>query len=95
MSQTLANPKVDGPGIGTGRWMVVIFNNDHTPIEMVIVALMRATGCSSREAELETWEAEHFGKAAVHFANKPECEQAAAIISSIGVQTEVTPEWKD
>jgi ATP-dependent Clp protease adaptor protein ClpS len=75
--------------------MVVIFNNDHTPVDMVILALMRATSCGRHEAEMETWEAENFGKAPVHFAAKEECEQAAAIISSIGVKTEVSPEWSD
>ncbi|MFI5386208.1 MAG: ATP-dependent Clp protease adaptor ClpS [Fimbriimonadales bacterium] len=95
MSQELAEPRVDGPEIGTGRWMVVIFNNDFTPIDMVVIALMRATGCNLKEAEMETWEAEHFGKAPVHFASKDECEQAATIISSIGVKTEVSPEWAE
>ena len=95
MSQSLADPKIDGPGIGTGRWMVVIFNNDHTDYEIVIAALIRATGCTLREAEIETWEAHNFGKAPVHFSSKDECETAAAIISSIGVETEVSPEWAD
>ncbi|HWA83635.1 MAG TPA: ATP-dependent Clp protease adaptor ClpS [Fimbriimonadaceae bacterium] len=95
MSQTLAEPRIDGPGVGSGRWMVVIFNDDHTPYDMVILALVRATGCDLREAEMETWEAHHFGKAPVHFSSKEECDQAAAVISSIGVKTEVCPEWED
>lgn len=95
MSQILADPRIDGPETGTGRWMVVIFNNDYTPIDVVILAVMRATGCCQREAEIETWEAERFGKASVHFAGKQECDLAASIISSIGVKTEVSPEWTD
>lgn len=95
MSQTLYKPKVDGPDTGTGRWMVVLYNDDHTPYEMVVIVLMRATKCSVDEAQTETWEAHHFGKAPVHFAAKGECEQAATIISSIGVKTEVCPEWND
>jgi hypothetical protein len=95
MSQTLDKPKIEGPDTGTGRWMVVIFNNDHTPQDLVVLALMRATACGRREAEMEMWEAEKFGKAPVHFAAKDECDQAAAVISSIGVKTEVSPEWPD
>ena len=95
MSQTAIKPQIDRPGVSTGRWMVVIYNNDYTPFDMVILALVRATGCDLREAQTETWEAEHYGKAAVHFAAKTECEKAADIISSIGVKTEVTPEWTD
>jgi len=95
MSHSLAEPKIDGPAIGMGRWMVVIFNDDVTPFDIVIAALMRATGCQEREAEIEAWEAHTFGKAPVHFASKNECENAAAIISSVGVKTEVSPEWND
>jgi ATP-dependent Clp protease adapter protein ClpS len=95
MSQTLIQPQIDNPGTGSGRWMVVIYNNDHTPMELVVLALIRATACTLQEAEMETWEAHHFGKAPVHFAAKQDCEKAAAVIESIGVKTEVTPEWDD
>jgi hypothetical protein len=95
MSQTLQEPKVEGPGIGTSRWMVVIYDNDVTSLEDVILTLLVATGCTIREAETECWEAQTFGKAPVHFAAKEECETAAAIISAIGVKTEVMPEWND
>jgi ATP-dependent Clp protease adaptor protein ClpS len=95
MSQTLIDPITDGPDVSTGRWMVVIFNNDYTPFDVVILALVRATGCTMEEAEIEAWEAHTFGKAPVHFASKQECESAATVISSIGVKTEVAPEWND
>ena len=95
MSQILERPQTDGPDVCTGRWMVVIYNDDHTPYDMVILAIMRATGCGRHEAEMETWEAHHFGKAPVHFAAKDECEKSAAVIASIGVKTEVSPEWND
>ncbi len=95
MSQTAIEPRTDEPDVSAGRWMVVIFNNDHTPVQWVVAAVMRATGCGQREAEVEVWEAERFGRAPVHFASKDECDGAAAIIASIGVQTEVSPEWSD
>jgi ATP-dependent Clp protease adaptor protein ClpS len=78
----------------SGRWMVIMFNNPLNTFEEVIMILMVATECSMDEAELETWEAHLRGKAPVHFASKEECNRVSKIISSIGVVTEVQPEWK-
>jgi len=95
MSQTVLEPEViDNSSVG-GRWMVVIFNDDSTYVGKVIKTLMRATKCTIEEAKLEVWEAEKFGKASVHFANRQECEDAATIIRAIGVKVEVSPEWND
>ena len=80
---------------GSARWMVVIHNNETNSFEEVIDILMVATGCDIQEAMTETWEADAFGKAAVHFAAKPECHRVAEVIACIGVKTEVCPEWKD
>ncbi len=75
--------------------MVTIFNNETNSLDEVVGILMRATGCDVSEAEIETWEAHHHGKAPVHFANEATCNEVASIISSIGVKTTVTPEWED
>lgn len=88
-------PVSEDSGVKTGRWMVVIFNDDHTPYEAVIQILLIATECSLEEAQTETWEAHHFGQAPVHFAAKDECERVADIIGRIGVKTEVRKEWED
>jgi len=75
--------------------MVVIFNNDYTPIDDVIRVLMEATGCTPEEAYMETWEAHHYGQAPVHFAGEAACLAVAAIIDRIGVKTAVMKEWDD
>jgi ATP-dependent Clp protease adapter protein ClpS len=75
--------------------MVVIFNNDHTPYDVVIDVLIKATGCDYEEASIETWEAHNYGQAAVHFGPEPECREAARVIGSVGVATEVRREWDD
>lgn len=93
MSQTLLEPQVTD-GSTAGSWMVVIYNNDTTSVHAVIAALIRATGCDLQEATTEVWEAEHFGKASVHFGDQPTCQDIAAIIASIGVKTTVEPEWQ-
>jgi ATP-dependent Clp protease adapter protein ClpS len=95
MSRTFLEPQVIDSGTGSGRWMVVMYNNDTNTMEEVIEVLMRSTGCSTDEAYIEMWEAHTFGRANVHFAKLDECEIVAAMISSIGVRTEVRREWED
>jgi ATP-dependent Clp protease adapter protein ClpS len=95
MSQTLQSPETTDGATGRGRWMTVIFNNETNSMDEVVDILMLATGCDEEEAAIEMWEAHHYGKAPVHFASREECLEAAGVIGSIGVQTEVAPEWDD
>jgi ATP-dependent Clp protease adaptor protein ClpS len=96
MSHTVLEPATTDGGTGSGRWMVVIFNNDTNSMDEVVEILIRATGCGVEEAMIEMWEAHTYGKAPVHFSgDRTECDTAAAIISSIGVKTEVAREWED
>ena len=75
--------------------MVVIYNNDHNDMDEVVSILMTATDCSQEEAEIETWESDHYGKAAVHYASKQECDRVAEVIRTIGVRTDVVREWPE
>lgn len=77
------------------RWKVVIFNNDHTPYELVVAMLIHATGCDQEEAEIETWEAHHYGKTPVHFSSEEECQGVAIHMATIGVKAEVSREWEE
>jgi ATP-dependent Clp protease adaptor protein ClpS len=95
MSQTVLNPELQSSGLKAPRWMVVIYNNEINSIEEVVEVLIRATACDLEEASIETWEAHVYGKAPVHFSGREDCEAAAAIISAIGVKTDVLPEWED
>ena len=95
MAQTIQAPETLDGATGRGRWMTVIFDNDDNSMEEVVEILMRATRCGEEEAEIEMWEAHTFGKAPVHFGSREECEGAALVIGSIGVETEVAPEWDD
>ncbi len=95
MSQPLLQPEISDGNTGLGRWMTVIYNDDHTPYDLVVHVIMVATNCDQEEAEIETWEAHHYGKAPVHFSSREECEHVARVISQIGVKTEVSPEWND
>lgn len=95
MSQILLEPQIHDPSLDVGRWKVVIHNNDTNTFEDVILALMQATKCDLEEARIETWEAHHYGRADVHFDSEAKCSEVAKIISRIGVQTDVRPEWND
>lgn len=97
MSRSVVSPDLnpDALSFGGGRWMVVIFNNDHTLFHDVVQVLMRATDCTYEEAYTEAWEAHHYGQASVHFAHQNECERVARQIAAIGVKTEVRPEWDE
>lgn len=77
----------------TRRYRTIIFNNDHTPMDVVVMIIMRATHCDAEEAYIEMWEAHTYGQANVHFASFEECETAANLIASVGLKTEVKPEW--
>ena len=74
--------------------MVVVRNNDTNTFDEVIAVLMRATGCSLDEAHIEAWEAHTFGRANVHFASQSDCASVATVIRTIGVASDVVPEWE-
>ncbi len=94
MNQTQLAPEINDTSL-SGRWMTVIFNDDHTPMDLVVLTIMVATRCDTSEAEIETWEAHTYGKAPIHFASEAECNQVASVIRTIGVKTEVCLEWED
>ena len=95
MSRPFVEPEIIEHGQVTGRWMVVIYDNDVNSFDEVVEVLMRSTGCALDEAHIETWEAHTYGRAPVHFSSRDECEIVAVMIASIGVRTEVRPEWED
>ncbi|MBX3096768.1 MAG: ATP-dependent Clp protease adaptor ClpS [Fimbriimonadaceae bacterium] len=95
--QNAVRPEIDSnpqpSSLIEGRYRVIIFNDDHTPYDVVVRILMAATGCDLEEAAIETWEAHTFGRCDVHFAAEHECHEVAGVINGVGVQTDVQPEW--
>ena len=73
-------------------WIVTVYDNDDNTVEDVMLVLMKATGCSSQEAYIETWEIDHYGLCVVHRACELECTKAAEIIATIGIRVEVSPD---
>ena len=74
---------------GTGDWIVIVFDNPVNTWDQVIGILQKATGCSLEEATMETWEVHHLGKSVVHHGTRAECDRAAAIIATIGIEVAV------
>lgn len=91
----LLEPESTQQEASSQRWTVIIFNNELTSFEDVVEILIRSTDCDAQEAFMETWEANTFGKANVHFAEKERCQFVAEMIESIGVETQVKKEWED
>lgn len=73
-----------------GGWIVTVFNNDYNTYDEVIHILQAATGCDVEEAYIETWEIDNLGQSVVHHSSKAECDNVAAVISTIGIQVSVS-----
>lgn len=87
----IERPEVDdGSTTHTDSWIVTVFNNDYNTWEEVMEVLMRATGCNSEEAYIETWEVDNLGRSVVHCASERECQGVANVISTIGIRVEVS-----
>jgi ATP-dependent Clp protease adapter protein ClpS len=88
-NQVLPGIEVQDTGMGSEGSIVIVYNNDYNTYPEVIAILMRATGCTLEEAQIETWEVDHLGKSVVHHAGRQECEKVASIIRTIGLHVEV------
>ena len=93
--QTEQTPEIDntvGSDIGTGGG-VVAFNNDTNTFDEVIRVLVKATGCSTAQANNLAIEIDKQGKARVFEGSYSKCIQVSSIIESIGIQTQVEIGW--
>jgi ATP-dependent Clp protease adapter protein ClpS len=71
------------------EYIVIVFNNEVNTFDEVIRILQKATGCSLEEAQLETDEIDRTGRSVVHYGDQVECDRAASIIATIGIQVAV------
>lgn len=90
----IEKPEIDdGSSAGHGDfWVVTVFNNEYNTWDEVVNILIKATGCTFDEAEMETWEIDQLGKSVVHHGAKDECQSAAEVIRRIGIRVEVSSE---
>ena len=90
--ELLPDIREQGPGTGGDNHIVIVFDNDKNTFDEVENILVAATGCTHKEAEIETWEVHNLGKSVVHHASEEECLRVASIIRTIGIRVEVQSE---
>lgn len=77
-------------GTGTDTpWRVILFNDDVHTFEEVINQLVKATGCTTKQAEAWAWEVHTKGKAAVYEGDFEDCFQVQSILREIQLITEI------
>ena len=78
----------DGDTQGDG-YRVVLYNDDHTPIDAVIKQLIKATQCSNLKAAKITLEAHRKGRAVCFKGAREKCQKVALVLREIRLQCEV------
>ncbi|MDX2066580.1 MAG: ATP-dependent Clp protease adaptor ClpS [Fimbriimonadaceae bacterium] len=86
------DPDLDDLTHGSGRYVVIVYDNDENSVDEVREILIIATGCTWEEADMETWEVHHLGQSVVHHGAEKECRHVAGIIREIGIKVEVRQE---
>jgi len=74
-SNRVLQPDVRDTSGGSGRWQVVIFDNDVTPLDLVIGHSDSRNGLRPPRGIYRDLGGQQYGKAPVHFAAKDECDQ--------------------
>ncbi|MGB3542960.1 ATP-dependent Clp protease adaptor ClpS [Rubrivirga sp.] len=75
--------KVDTP------WRVLLYDDDIHTFEEVIVQVVKATGCSTQQAERHAWTVHTQGKDCVYQGDFFECFRVQGVLKEIGLVTEI------
>ena len=70
-------------------WRVILFNDEIHTFEEVIMQLIKATGCSTAQAEAYAWEAHSKGKARVYEGSFEDCFRVQGVLREIQLVTEI------
>ncbi len=70
-------------------WSVILYNDDVHTFEEVINQLVKATGCSTSEAEKLAWTVHTEGKATVYEGSFEECFEVQSVLKEIELVTEI------
>lgn len=70
-------------------WSVILFNDEIHTFEEVIAQLIRATGCTTDEAEGHAWTVHTKGKARVYEGEFEECFRVQGVLREIQLVTEI------
>ena len=70
-------------------WRVILYNDDIHSFDEVIHQLIKATGCSSQQAEKHAWTVHTQGKDAVFEGSFEECFRVQGVLREIQLVTEI------
>ena len=79
----LEEEEVDQP------WRVILYNDEIHTFDEVISQLIKATGCSSSEAEKIAWTVHLEGKATAYEGSFEECFRVQGVLREIQLVTEI------
>ncbi|MEZ4701387.1 MAG: ATP-dependent Clp protease adaptor ClpS [Rhodothermales bacterium] len=70
-------------------WRVILYNDDIHTFDEVITQLVKATGCTTSQAEAHAWTVHTQGKAAVFEGTFEECFRVQGVLREIQLVTEI------
>lgn len=70
-------------------WSVILYNDEVHTFDEVIMQLVKATGCSSAEAEKLAWTVHTEGKATVYEGSFEKCFEVQGVLREIELVTEI------
>jgi ATP-dependent Clp protease adaptor protein ClpS len=70
-------------------WRVILFNDEIHTFDEVIHQLMKATGCSTAQAEQHAWTVHTQGKDCVYQGSFEECFRVQGILRQIQLVTQI------
>jgi ATP-dependent Clp protease adapter protein ClpS len=70
-------------------WRVILYNDDIHSFDEVINQIIKATGCTTQQAEAYAWAAHTYGKAAVFEGTFEECFRVQGVLREIQLVTEI------
>ena len=88
-SDVLVIPEPAEPSNSNSGYRVVLYNDDHTPIDAVIEQIIKATQCTLEKAVQITNEAHYKGRAVCYRGAREKCHAVTRILREIRLQCEV------
>lgn len=70
-------------------WRVILYNDEVHTFDEVIIQLVKATGCTTADAERKAWEVHTRGKAMVYEGAFEDCFRVQGVLREIELVTEI------
>ncbi len=87
--ETLVIEQIDDQNSPVDPWIVVLYNDEIHTFEEVISQLIKATKCTTNQAELWAWTVHSKGKVAVFEGEFEKCLRVSGVLKEIQLVVEV------